>query len=883
MALNVENFLSFAMDVSLKALLLACVAGAALLVFRVRNANLRHRVWLAVLTGMLVLPFCVGRIPGLRIHLGLIAREVPCEVVPAAMPVPEMGPTPAVEPAFVEGAPPVAGQMAESLDISGPAPVAQNNTPETKRWLPSISIPQLIFTAYLLGVAWFVTRLAVGARQAHRLIWHAKRIELSARDRQLVGSTEVRESAMIRVPLSLGWWRGMILLPSDWQSWNESMLQAALLHEKEHVARRDQRVALLAELNRAVYWFHPVAWFLRRRLSSLAEAACDDAVIASTDDPAGYARNLLAIAGRLADRPWRLGPAVVAMARTPRIEQRIEAVLDQSRPLARRLSYGTAGSVVVAAAALVIFAAGLRADEDRAASPADVHQIPTFAPAGPPASVATADQLDLSAGPIQEIKAEGGRRIFQFPVAVPKGRSFSVSFNNWPRGGSSSANLVEEQERDTPSTASVQFAFTDDSKAVSRDDVLLSDEQYLAVSLNGDGCYPSGVTTIASVPIRKVPAGDRKLVLISTDSPLAKTPLGTRLLLITRKDQDPKTEAEVEKIEERGELIVSLVPQEKPKPEPTPQELMAEALRGAKSGIGTFFVRYQQLITPELKPLDADAVRKIIADAAAKDLRPNYGSSDTDADQSHQFASDVLRAMVRDDILTVVGDKPLKLGQSDFRMVGMKTLSIDGTRREETPNRIRLFDGNLDLEFDTFNHQLNVIKTGQSKFSPPQPGIDNFRSTLQLSNFRFTDPKKKLAEAGVEQLSEGRVRFKMRPIEVVATPHNGFVERLTLDRGEPGATEVFQFGPVEFTGRLTFPRSRFEFDFERGKLHSAWVVTNDEIKVNEGFRDSDFAIKLPAGTVVVDYRSNEAHPDVRKTDAEIPDAAAYIEKRDDEV
>ena len=487
-------------------------------------------------------------------------------------------------------------------------------------------------------------------------------------------------------------------------------------------------------------------------------------------------RNLLAIAGRLADKPWRLGPAVVAMARSPRIEQRIEAVLDENRPLARRLSYRAVLSIVVIAAGFVLFAAGLRADEDQAASPAQVHQIPTFAPAGPPESVGTADQLSLSAGPIQEVKADGGRRAFQFPVAVPKGRSFSVSFNNWPRARSSSANLVEEQEVDTASTATVQFAYTDSTKAAKRDDILQCDEELFAFGLKVKGGFPPDVTTIASVPLHKVPAGDRKLVLIPADSPLAKTPWGTRLLLITRKDQDPKTEAEVEKIEPRGELIVALVPQEKARPAPTPQELMAEALRGAKSGIGTFFVRYQQLITSELKPLEVDAVGKIIADAAAKDFQPNYGSSESDADQSHQFVSDVLRATVNDDILKIVGDKPIKLGQSDFRMVGMKTLSIDGTRPEETPTHIRLFDGNLDLEFDPFNHQLNVINAGQSKFLRPNPGIDNFRNTLQLSNFRFTDPEKKLAEANVEQLSEGRVRFKMRPIEVVATPRNGFVE-----------------------------------------------------------------------------------------------------------
>ena len=43
-------------DVSLKSILLAAVAGAGMAVLRVRNSSIRHRVWTAVLTGMLVMP-----------------------------------------------------------------------------------------------------------------------------------------------------------------------------------------------------------------------------------------------------------------------------------------------------------------------------------------------------------------------------------------------------------------------------------------------------------------------------------------------------------------------------------------------------------------------------------------------------------------------------------------------------------------------------------------------------------------------------------------------------------------------------------------------------------------------------------------------------------
>ena len=60
-------------------------------------------------------------------------------------------------------------------------------------------------------------------------------------------------------------------------------------------------------LNCAVYWFHPVAWFIRRRLTDLAEQVCDDAVIRVTGSRNEYAQNLLDIAGRLSAGCGRSG------------------------------------------------------------------------------------------------------------------------------------------------------------------------------------------------------------------------------------------------------------------------------------------------------------------------------------------------------------------------------------------------------------------------------------------------------------------------------------------------------------------------------------------------------------------------------------------------
>ena len=69
-----------------------------------------------------------------------------------------------------------------------------------------------------------------------------------------------------------------------------------LLHERAHIERGDTRVAFFAQLNRAIFWFHPLAWWLERRLALLAEQACDDSVIRETGETARYAEILVEIA-----------------------------------------------------------------------------------------------------------------------------------------------------------------------------------------------------------------------------------------------------------------------------------------------------------------------------------------------------------------------------------------------------------------------------------------------------------------------------------------------------------------------------------------------------------------------------------------------------------
>ncbi len=366
------GFVGLLVDASLKAMLLATVASAGMWIVRVRSTSVRHRVWTAVLAGMIAMPLLVSWTP----HVPAPTWTYPdlqfddgdaATAMSQASPFNTTTSTDnrlALEPTVVAPK----AQPSETIDIAetstAPPPVVE--TPARSWHLPWL---ELVVVCYAFGVVFFAARLLVGLVAAHRLVHTAWPVQLSPQHAVEVGRIRVLESSRVRVPLTVGWLRPVIVLPGDWSSWSAAMLAAVLAHEQAHVRRRDPWVALAAQANRAVYWFHPLSWFLARRLTALAEQACDDAVIESLGDRSGYARHLLTIAGRLAGKPRRVQPLGVSMAARPAVEHRIEAILDTARPLARRVGWLCTSIVLTVVAALAVFTASIVAEDQNSAVP----------------------------------------------------------------------------------------------------------------------------------------------------------------------------------------------------------------------------------------------------------------------------------------------------------------------------------------------------------------------------------------------------------------------------------------------------------------------------------------------------------------------------------
>lgn len=371
-----SQWMLFLLDISVKALLLAGIAGLSLKLLNVQDSNIRHRVWSGVLAGMLLLP--------------LLALALP--TIPLSVPVgwTKFGST--VEHAPVEPAQ-VASNNLNSISASSESDPVENrampvNLAENRTYLTSqvkevadasvpVSdrsfarmaqvIPGSLLIFWIAVSLLFVFRLIAGLWSSSQILRRATILdgpriqnchaELSPVILRRIPA--IRESQEIRVPVTIGWISPTVLLPEDWHTWTHEKLSAIVAHEFTHVARRDFFVTLAAELNRCLYWFHPVSWWLRTRLSDLAEEACDDAAISHTGDRTGYARHLLEIATSLSTGCGQRVHPGVSMARTSNVESRIATILDFKRPLSQHLTWRSTAAITLITIPIIIAAAAI--------------------------------------------------------------------------------------------------------------------------------------------------------------------------------------------------------------------------------------------------------------------------------------------------------------------------------------------------------------------------------------------------------------------------------------------------------------------------------------------------------------------------------------------
>jgi len=337
------SFLASLASAAARSLLLAGAVGCGLWALRVRNVLAQKTAWILVLVASLAMPLLASwgaRIAWLPdkytfpVTGSLWSRTtVETQTQPVALtakafvarsPETEVQPPIAVEPAPLAHtsdlsrfpAPAIAHSMTDA-PAAAPAAAPTPFLDRARAQMARLSPARGLLLLYLAVAGMLLLRLCFGAWTALRLWRRAEPIRLAA-----PGSAQVRCSRDLASPVTVA---AGIVLPADYAGWDTEKLGIVLAHEGSHVRQRDFSLQLAASLHIALFWFNPLAWWLKRKLTDLSETISDGAAVHQAASHASYAQVLLEFAAL--PRPIPIG---VAMAHRGHLRSRIEHLLNEN-------------------------------------------------------------------------------------------------------------------------------------------------------------------------------------------------------------------------------------------------------------------------------------------------------------------------------------------------------------------------------------------------------------------------------------------------------------------------------------------------------------------------------------------------------------------------
>jgi bla regulator protein BlaR1 len=174
-----------------------------------------------------------------------------------------------------------------------------------------------------LEVLWALGMFAVTARWLAR--WLIVRRALhESRPTGLAFVVPVRSSTSQLEPAVVGILHPVLLLPEGMERHLAAdEMEAVLAHERCHVAWRDNLTATLHMVVEALFWFHPLIWWLGMRIVDERERACDEQVLAQGHTSRSYAEGILKVCEHYLQAPL----ISVAGIGGANLSRRIEAIM----------------------------------------------------------------------------------------------------------------------------------------------------------------------------------------------------------------------------------------------------------------------------------------------------------------------------------------------------------------------------------------------------------------------------------------------------------------------------------------------------------------------------------------------------------------------------
>lgn len=150
---------------------------------------------------------------------------------------------------------------------------------------------------WFAGAAFFAFRWFRRWRQIHHAARHATKLLMEH-------VLPAYSSAAMLEPGVFGIFRPVLLLPEDLdRHLSPEQFEAVLAHESRHIRYRDNLTAAFHMLVEALFWFHPLVWWIGARLMEERERDCDEAALRHGSHPGDYARGIVSVCQSCVESP----------------------------------------------------------------------------------------------------------------------------------------------------------------------------------------------------------------------------------------------------------------------------------------------------------------------------------------------------------------------------------------------------------------------------------------------------------------------------------------------------------------------------------------------------------------------------------------------------
>ena len=220
-------------------------------------------------------------------------------------------------------------------------------------------LPSILVAAWLCGLLVVLLVWFLRWRRIYSLMWDGiplrtgREVEALRRLESVAGTRKpisIRLSHASLEPGVFGILRPVLLWPEGIsERLGDEHLEAILAHELWHVRRRDNLAATIHMLVEALFWFHPLVWWLGARLVEERERACDQEVLALGSQRQVYAESILKTCEFCVEAPLACISGVAGADLKQRIVQIMTQGLAEKLSFSRKMLLATIGALAIAA------------------------------------------------------------------------------------------------------------------------------------------------------------------------------------------------------------------------------------------------------------------------------------------------------------------------------------------------------------------------------------------------------------------------------------------------------------------------------------------------------------------------------------------------------